>query len=226
MGGIFGGGSSGTTKVTTKRYIPPQTPIEASALSRLYDEALYDYYRPSEKFISALQVPYVPSEDFIRTMQEPYLSMLPYKEKIGKAINELARRGVLNSTITQRTLSDIGRWALERGAELRTRTLPLLEEARRLSKADEIKRLAMLEDAERLASDDRFRHLFNLWSTLYQGRMGAPTTVTSYDRPSLLSQALGEATGLGLGYWLGPGGGIGKIGGVLRGVLSRIGGWF
>lgn len=210
MGGIFGG-SSGSSKVITRRQIPPPAWQESQLLSNLYNLANYTYYQPSPEFVSALRTYYKPSEEFVRTMENPYLSMLPYKEKIGDVLNRLASRGVVNSTVTQRALEKIGQYALERGRELKSQTLAALEEARRLSEADRIKRLALLEDAKQLAADRRYRNLFNLWSTLYQGRMGVPTTVQTATQPSMLSQALGQATGLGLGYWLGLGGGFGKI---------------
>jgi len=310
--GLFGGGSSGSTKVTTQRYIPPPTSYESSLLDTLYNTALTgvnDYYQPGSRVLSELQTPYAPStstmdlltkpfdfssdiyetlkspislpegyhpsEEFTEAMKDPYVSMLPFQEKVGSALNDLAAKGVVNSSITQNAMNQLGRWATERGQELKTQGLMALEAARQqealdalkraqyeseynlrrsgllaelekaaeaetiknallseqlnqASSADALKRALLEEDLSRISQasqNEQLDRLFNLWSVLYQGRMGTPTTVTSYSNPNsgLLSQMLGTATGLGLGYLLGPAGGFGAIASGLGGLFSGVG---
>jgi len=219
MGSIFGGGSS-TTKVTQTRQISPATWYEKQLLSDLFNIAHTDYYRPSSYLMDVLSKHYEPSEDFIREMQNPYLSLLPYQEKWGEVLNRAATRGVINSTIMQDAMKELGQSLAERGRELRWAGLANLEQARRLALADEYQRALAREEALRYSIESRYKNLFNLWSTLYQGRMGVPTTIATSTGPSPFSQMAGSALGLGLGYWLGPGGGFSTIGSGLASLLG------
>ena len=270
------GGSSKGTKVVQSRYIPPASEEERNLLSDLYNVARTGYYQPSSEFLSVLSKHYEPGADFVnilrrhytpgqdflneisrryepttqfvQEMQNPYLSLLPYQEKWGQFLNQVAARGVVNSTITQDAMKELGQTLAERGRELRWAGLQALEQARRYSLedafrkalareeatrlsladelrrasmldvarryalADELRRAAMREDAFRLSSDDRYNRLYRLWSSLYSGRMGTPTTVTERSGgPSMFSQVAGSAIGQALGYWLGPGGGLSRI---------------
>jgi len=218
--GLFGGGSKGV-KTITSRQIPPATPMERSLLSEVTSLARTQYYRPSPYFLSVLSRHYEPSSEFVNEMRNPYISLLPYKEKWGEYLNRAAQRGIVDSTITQDAMKELGQALAERAAETRWRTLGLLEEARRTALADELKRAALREDALRLSQDSRFNRLYKLWSNLYSARLGTPTTITtSSGGPSLFGQAAGSALGLGFGYWLGPGGGIGKVGKFLKGIFT------
>ena len=285
MGGIFGGGKS-ETKVTQTRDIPPPTQEETQLLRSLYNiaqtdyyqpseyfqnvlmnyyrpssqllQVLGEYYKPSEEFKSILSKYYQPSKEFVETMKNPYLSMLPYQEKWGDYLNQMAIRGIINSTIAQNAMKELGQALAERAQELKTATLAQLEEAQRvsledqlrraqlldqaykqyltdrlqrailedelqrMSLADQLQRATMLEEAQKLSTDERYRMLFNLWSTLYSGRMGVPT-VTSTQTTSGVSpfaNVLGQAAGLGVGWWLGPGGGLSAIGSALGSLFA------
>lgn len=199
---LLGGSKSSSTKVVQKRDIPLPTAEERRLLSNLIRLG-YHGYRPSSYFTGVLRTFYRPSEEFVREMQNPYVSMLPYQEKWGEFANRLAARGILNSTITQDALKELGKSLAERAAELRWKTLGLLETARQASLADQLRRAAMLEDARRLSIADEYNRLYRIWKTLYSGRMGTPTVTTSHYGPSLFSQALGQAVGLGGGIALG-----------------------
>ena len=224
MGGLFGGG--GSTKVTQTRVIPPAGSQEVSLLSDLYGVARQGYYRPSSEFLQILQEYYQPSREFEQEARNPYLSMLPFQEKVGGLLNQMAQRGVVNSSITQNALNQLGRWTVERGRELRFHGLSALEAARQASLADQLRRVAMREDALRLSKDDRYNKLFRLWNSLYSGRMGTGTTITTQPKQGLFSQIAGEALGMGLGtglgYWLGEGGGMKAIGGAVKASLNRL----
>jgi len=219
MGSIFGGGSS-ETKVTQTRQIPPATWYEKQLLSDLFNIAHTDYYRPSSYLMDVLSKHYEPSEEFIKEMQNPYLSLLPYQEKWGEVLNRAATRGVINSTIMQNAMKELGQALAERGRELRWAGLANLEQTRRLALADEYQRALAREEALRYSTESRYKNLFNLWSTLYSGRMGIPTTIQTKEGPGLFSQMAGSALGLGLGYWLGPGGGFSTIGSGLASLLG------
>jgi len=216
----FGGGAK-STKVVQTRQIPPASWQERALLGDLFNLAHYNYYRPSSYFLGVLQKHYEPSEEFLAEARNPYLSMLPYQEKWGQFLNQAAARGIVNSSITQDAMKELGQALAERGRELRWQGLLAAEEARRLALADELKRAAMREDALRLSKDDRYNKLYRLWSALYSGRMGTPTVTTSKSGgPSMFSQVAGSALGMGLGYWLGPGGGLGSIFSGLGGLLG------
>ena len=219
MGSIFGGGSS-ETKVTQTRQIPHPTWYESQLLSDLFKVAHTDYYRPSSYLMSVLSKHYEPSTEFVREMQNPYLSLLPYQEKWGEILNRAATRGVINSTIMQNAMKELGQALAERGRELRWAGLANLEQARRLALADEYQRALAREEALRHSIEQRYKNLFNLWSTLYSGRMGVPTTIETKEGPGLFSQMAGSALGLGFGYWLGPGGGFSTIGSGLASLLG------
>jgi len=208
---LLGGGSKGA-KVVQTRHIPPASWQERALLGDLFNLAHYNYYRPSSYFLGVLQKHYEPSEEFLAEARNPYLSMLPYQEKWGQFLNQAAVRGIVNSSITQDAMKELGQALAERGRELRWQGLLAAEEARRLALADELKRAAMREDALRLSKDDRYNKLYRLWSALYSGRMGTPTVVTERSGgPSMFSQVAGSALGMGLGYWLGPGGGFSRL---------------
>ena len=102
-------------------------------------------YSPSDQFKTAVSSYYKPSEEYQEAMRNPYLSMKPYEEKFGQLLNRYAQRGILNSTITQNALKELGQALAERAQELRTSTLNLLEQAKQLSSSDQWRRALALE---------------------------------------------------------------------------------
>ena len=274
------------------------TPSFTSLVGQYYQpseeflKVMSKHYEPSKELLDVLAKHYEPSPQFVSEMSNPYLSMLPYQEEWGRYLNQMATRGVINSTIAQEAMKELGTRLAERGRELRwaglqaleaarrqaledeyrrslereraiirsmedefrralekekaisaskmdqwrraleyerayrasledkLRRAELEEEARRRALADELARAATREEALRYSGEERYKNLFNLWSTLYSGRMGVPTTVSTTEGPSPFSQIAGSALGLGLGYWLGPGGGLSWLGSGLAGLLG------
>jgi len=230
------GSSGGSTKTTTKRDIPDPTREEKTLLGRMmdYTDQYYTpsgrfwdvtgrYYQPSDYFMSQVYNPYSPTEEFVTAMKDPYVSMLPYQEKVGQTLNQLAQRGVINSTIGQGAMDQLGRWAVERGAEMRNQTLQALEAARYKAAqdawqraiggekayqdmmADELKRTLLGEEAMKGVYGDMWNRVFQPWSVMYQSRMGVPANVTQTAERSgggLLGQLAGTAGTMGLSYAL------------------------
>ena len=256
----FGSSGGGSTKTTTKRDIPSPTWQEKTLLSDIMNargdyyrpsgrfwDVTSQYYAPSDYFMSQVYNPYTPSAEFTQTMRNPYVSMLPFQEKVGETLGQLANRGVLNSSIGSQALNQLGRWAVERGAEMRNQTLMALENAIRASYEDAwkralggenaysqmlqdiLKRTAMGEEAMRMSLEDMWRRIYQPWAVMYQGRMGVPGTVTQTTESSGggLGGLLGSAVSLGLNYAL-PGirglfGGGGSSFGIPLGPLPLPG---
>ena len=201
FGGYMKGFGNTDYKTTTERIVPPPSTEEKSLLANLLN-ATNDYYKPSQDYLNVLAKHYEPSQEFIAEMKNPYLSMLPYQEKFGDLLNQFASRGVINSTITQDAMKELGQSLAERGRELRWQTLSMLEQARQRELQDESKRALMEEEARRMSLQDHYNQMYKLWATLYSGRMGVPTTITTQKGPNPWSSVLAQALGTGLGAML------------------------
>lgn len=269
MGGvveaIFGGGDDereATQTVYQTRDIPPPSPEEKQLLTRLYDLSLQPY-SPSNRILGLLQRSYTPSttltgllanqyytpsKEYEEVLKNPYLSMLPYQQKVGETLNLLANRGVVNSSVAQKALAQLGEALAEKGKEMRLATLAELEKAKIASEEDRLKRAMALEELTKAAEayniqkglqeeslqkqayDDQFNRAFQLFAQLYSGRMqSAPVSTVSTSvqpaPPGMFPQILGTGLGLGLAHWLGTGGGLSAIGSGISSLLGKIGGW-
>jgi len=216
MGSLFG---KSETKTVTTRNIPGQSAEERQLLSQLVDLSNKPY-TPLPELQQTLRTFYEPLPQTVQTFSNPYLSMRPYERKWGDFLNTFAQRGVLNSTITQNAMRDLGQSLAERGAELKTRGLGLLEGLRQQSMADKLHRLSALDQLQQQGLDKQYQKMFNIWNSLYAGRMGTPpTTITTQSGPSPFGQALGTTLGMAGAYYLPVG--ISSIG---SGLSSLFGG--
>ncbi len=199
MGSLFG---KSETKTVTTRNIPAQSSEERQLLSQLVDISNKSY-TPLPELQQTLKTFYEPLPQTIQVFSNPYISMLPYERKWGDFLNTFAQRGVVNSTLTQNAMRDLGQSLAERGAELKTRGLGLLEGLRQQSMANKLQRLSMLDQLQQKSLDKQYQKMFNIWNSLYAGRMGTPpTTVTTQTGPSPFGQALGTAMGIAGSYYL------------------------
>ncbi len=82
-----------------------------------------------------LQNTYQPSKEAIEKLMNPYVATEPYREQLGSILNSLARRGVVNSTITSRAMERLGKVWLDRARELQERGILGAEELRRAAAA-------------------------------------------------------------------------------------------
>lgn len=268
MGGvvesIFGGGDDErevTQTVYQTRDIPAPSTEEKQLLTRLYELSLQPY-RPSNRVIELLQRQYtpsttltsllanqyyVPSREYEEVLRNPYLSMLPYQQKVGETLNFLANRGIVNSSVAQRALAQLGEALAEKGKEMKLATLAELEKAKIASEEDKLKRAMALEELmkaaeafniqkglqeeslQKQAFDEQFNRAFQLFAQLYSGRMqSAPvssvSTTVQPAPPGIFPQVLGTGLGLGLASWLGSGG-LSTIGSGIASLFGKIGGW-
>ncbi len=74
---------------------------------------------------------YKPLDKSIQRLMNPEVAIQPYKERIGSLLNQMSRRGVINSTVLERELNKITQSWLDRARELQEKGILGAEELRK-----------------------------------------------------------------------------------------------
>ena len=78
---------------------------------------------------------YQPSKEALDVLMHPYKSTQDYQEALGMVLNQLSKRGVVNSTLTTRAMEKLGRSWMERARELQERGVLGAEQLRQAAAA-------------------------------------------------------------------------------------------
>ena len=218
---VFGGlgkalfGSPDKVKWTDPRkMIAPPSPQEKALLGKLYPYALSSFGRSSavgNKAYGLLQKSFDNLNKISNfELPDPYKRAIEstFKDQLGRVLNETAKRGIVNSSITQGAIND----ALRKTFEMKANLLP---QALQMSVAP----FSTLRDIEK----DYLQMPSNMWAQLMNARYGVRAMpVVQKGSPGLLG-ALGMGAGAGIGAYLGgPVGAMvgGQIGGALGSSLA------